>query len=272
MTEALRLYPPPQTTVPLAGLCLQQRLREGGPLVYSNFIASLDGRIAVPDAQGRSRVPPAIANPRDWRLYMELLAQADVVLTTGRHLRAVAAGRQADLLNITEQEHHDLIQWRRQRGLPPHPDCVAVSHSLDVPAKALCAHGPQRVAVLTHDGAARERVAALSEAGIEVMRARGNGALNGRAAIDALHARGYRYIYSIAGPRVLHALLEADVLDRLYFTSALLTLGGERFDTLVRGQPFASPRGFSLAHLYYDPGAPVGASQLFMRLDRRRAP
>ena len=48
----------------------------------------LDGRIALP-AAGRSshQVPPAIANARDWRLFQELAAQADLLITSARYFR-----------------------------------------------------------------------------------------------------------------------------------------------------------------------------------------
>lgn len=269
MAEVSRLYPAPPATVALEGLYLGENLREGAPLVYTNFIASLDGRIAAPDAHGRSRVPPAIANPHDWRLYMELLAQADAVFTTGRHLRAVAAGRHADLLTLTE-EHRDLIDWRRRRTLPRHPDCVAVSRSLDLPAAALCGCHPGRVLIITNTNAPEERAEALMKAGIDVLRVSAPG-IDGRAIVQALRARGYGHIYSIAGPRVLYTLLEANVLDSLYFTFAFRALGGERFDTLLRGRPFDSPRGFTLRSLYHDPSVPAGAGQLFMCLARTPA-
>ncbi len=52
----LALYPEPERTA-LEGLYLSHDLRRcrrgGDPFVYSNFIASLDGRIAVADPAGR---------------------------------------------------------------------------------------------------------------------------------------------------------------------------------------------------------------------------
>src|SRR4051812_17752639 len=92
----IRLYPPPAEEQSLEGLYLAQDVRllaQGRrPFVYTNFVTSLDGHISEPsDTQGR-QVPKAIANSHDWRLYMELVAQADVLITTERQLRAMAAG------------------------------------------------------------------------------------------------------------------------------------------------------------------------------------
>ena len=88
----LRLYPKPHVMVPLEGVYLQLNLHKQGtakkPLIYSNYIASLDGRISVRDAEtGEFRVPETIANKRDWRLYQELAAQCDVIITSARYFR-----------------------------------------------------------------------------------------------------------------------------------------------------------------------------------------
>lgn len=268
------LYPPTAQRAPLAGLYLADDLRateSARPhFVYSNFIMSLDGRISLPDpATGRRQVPPAIANERDWRLYMELLAQADVLVTTTRHLRAVAAGRHGNLLRIAEVEYPDIVAWRRARGLPPYPICVAASTTLDLPAEALraCHEGP--VEIVTTDRAAPERVHALERAGIRVLRAGRGERVEGSALIDALVRRGHRFIYSIAGPQLFHALLAADRVHRLYLTVALAALGGERYDTLTRGPAFAPAVRFALRRLYLD--ATPGGGQLFASLDRKRS-
>jgi riboflavin biosynthesis pyrimidine reductase len=93
-------------------------------------------------------------------------------------------------------------------------------------------------------------------------------ALDGRAIVEALGACGYGRVYSIAGPRVTHALLAADVVARLYITLAQLALGGLEFDTLTLGGPLALPARFVLYELYYDAAAPEGAGQLFASFDR----
>jgi len=43
-------------------------------------------------------VPRAIANERDWRLFQELSAQADIFLTSGRYLREWAKGQAQEIL------------------------------------------------------------------------------------------------------------------------------------------------------------------------------
>lgn len=275
----VRLYPLPSCERPLEGLYLGDVAGAGrkpatdgaGTFVYTNFITSLDGRISQPEPRhGRRTVPPALANPRDWRLYAELAAQADVLLTTGAHLRAVAAGRHGDLLTLDHEVHADIRHWRREQGLPAQVPCAAVSGSLDIPASDLRTHHRGPVLVITGDVAATARAQALAQAGIEIVRAGAGLRLTGRAIIDALVERGYRRIYCIGGPRLLHALLEADVIDSIYLTLAQTILAGERYDTLTQGPPLDPPRGFDLRELYFDPYAPAHAGQLFACFDRVR--
>ncbi len=98
MNDILRLYPSPAAEIPLAGAYLAHDLRQqggkkGNPLVYANFVASLDGRIAIPAPGGKGlTIPKTTANERDWRLYQELAAQADLILSSGRYLREWAQG------------------------------------------------------------------------------------------------------------------------------------------------------------------------------------
>ena len=105
MTDTvIRLYPQPSREAPLQGLYLDHDLRRhaeglGRPFVYSNFVTSLDGRIAVPGPTGSGLiVPKQIANPRDWRLFQELAVQADLIISSGRYLRDYAEGHAEEIL------------------------------------------------------------------------------------------------------------------------------------------------------------------------------
>jgi len=101
-TRISRLHPNAGSALPLQGVYLAHGLRKLAsaqrPFIYSNFIASLDGRIAVPDPDTqRLRPPPAIANPHDWRLFLELATQADAVITSGRRLRELSENGNQEL-------------------------------------------------------------------------------------------------------------------------------------------------------------------------------
>ena len=262
-TDLLEMYPRPGARVPLAGLYLAHdlRARTPGPYVCSNFIVSLDGRIALPDPHsGLQQVPPVIANPRDWRLYLEIATQADVLLTTARHLRALAANRHTDLLAVAAEP--ELRAWRLARGLPPGPAVAAVSETLDFPSAALD-NLPASLLVVTSSAAPHARERALVSRGATVRRLPGAG-LDGAALLAALGEAGHRVVYSIAGPRILHALCAARVLHRLYVTHALALLGGNDFVPLLRGPLLEPPVRARLVSGYLDAAATAaGVTQYF---------
>jgi riboflavin biosynthesis pyrimidine reductase len=78
---------------------------------------------------------------------------------------------------------------------------------------------------------------------------------------DKLHELGYRRVYAIAGPAVLHTLIQGKALDRLYHTTAHCLLAGTRFDTFVWGSEFESAVCMPLRAMYLDTHAPAGAGQ-----------
>ena len=102
--SVLRLYPTPVSDRPLTGLFLSDNLRQFGEasgrcFVYSNFVTSIDGRIAIPDPNRPGlMVPKDTANERDWRLYQELAAQADLIISSGRYLSDWANGHAGEIL------------------------------------------------------------------------------------------------------------------------------------------------------------------------------
>ncbi|HHJ13601.1 MAG TPA: pyrimidine reductase [Gammaproteobacteria bacterium] len=263
--DILQLYPDCGQRHQLQGLYLEQIPRNPAkPFIYSNFIASLDGRIALPASDRDShQVPPAIANARDWRLFQELAAQADLLISSARYFRqALASEAQAELPLGQDRAFDDLRSWRRQQGLPAQPDIAVFSASLDIPPRALAAYRDRRVLILTgaqSDTARRTALEALE--GVEVLSC-GEGREVDAAPLKALLAqRGYRRIYAIAGSSVLHTLAAAGALDRLYLTTAHCLLGGKRFDTLAWGPVLEKTPALPLRALYLDTKAPEGAGQ-----------
>ncbi len=278
MTEGSvqRLYPLPAGTLPLEGLYLSHELRRRGQeaktaFVYANFITSLDGRIAVshPAREGLA-VPEGTANPRDWRLFQELAAQADVLLSSGRYVRDYEKGEGQELITVYENPAFaDLREWRTARGLPL-PAFAIVSGSLDFRLPAALMGSGRTVLVVTASGADAARVRALEDQNVRVIMAGENRRVDGRRLVQSLSEAGYRNVYSAAGPRILHLLLAADVLDRLYLTYANRLLGGREFATFVEGAGFAPPIDLRLSALYYDTHALGGAGQTFAVYDRLR--
>lgn len=264
------LFPEPGGPRQLRGLYLGHELRTRGrpgrPFVYTNFIGSLDGRISWKNPRGYREVPPVCANPHDLRLYHELSAQADVLVTTARHLHGAAAGRAAGMLTFGESAE-ELAGWRRTRGLTPYPRIAAVSASLRLPERARLHPGLGEISVLTW-GPAGEALRLRAEAqGYRVLVCGAEPQIDGAGLLHAL-GDDCRTVYSVAGPLVHSALLRAGRLDRLYLTLVQLLLGGDEFDTATSGPQFAPPPAFRLAELYHDPAKPDGKGQLFAVFDR----
>ncbi len=273
MGNILRLYPPPCEEIALEGAYLGHNVRRfaeesGKPFVYANFITSLDGRIAMPHPSGRGfMVPKATANERDWRLFQELAAQADIILSSGRYLREWAAGRAQEILQVDDPRFADLREWRRKRGLPAQPDLAILSASLKFPLPPVLTAGGRKVVFFTTEDPDPRRVAEIeAQAGPVVIA--GETSIDGEPLLQRLDELGYRTIYSAAGPRILHLLAEAGKLNRLYMTYANRMLGGEPYATLLEGPSLEPAASFKMHHIYLDPHALDGLGQLFVSYDR----
>lgn len=274
----LRLFPAPGGPALLRGLYLEESLRPSGtparPFVYASFIASLDGRISLPDPKTQTRkVPRAIANPRDWRLFQELAASADVVVTTGRYIRDLAAGVAQDNLPVSNKpEFADLLEWRRARGLSPQPAVAIVTSSLDLPIPDALLHSGRPIYIATGAAADTSRVKTLTARGVRVLKAGTGNRVEGRALIAVLAQEGFGNIDMTAGAVLLDTLLVDGVLDRLYLTQACRILGGQSFETLLTGEQLDSPADFKLRSLYYDAAEAGAIEQLFSVFDYRAPP
>jgi riboflavin biosynthesis pyrimidine reductase len=269
-----RLLPGLQEGLNLAGLYLEHNLRTLSgpgekPFVYSNFVTSLDGRIAVPHpTRSGLVVPDQVANARDWRLFQELAVQADILITSGRYLRDYADGRAQEILRVyDEPAFADLKAWRLDRGLRLYPDLAVISGSLNFPVPPALTAEDRSVLVFTTGQSDAARVADLESQLARVIVA-GDETVEGEQLIAKLSQEGYQTIYSATGPKVLHLLLAAGKLDRLYLTFANRILGGHPFSTIVDGNLLNPPVDFNLHSLYFDPQGLNGLGQLFASYNR----
>jgi len=250
----LRLYPAPQQKIPLKGLylslSLHRQAESGEVFIYANFIASLDGRISLLDAHGEQGVPASLANKRDWRLYQELAAQSDIMLTSARYFRQLARGNAQDLLPVgREADYADLAAWRLNEGLTVQPDVAILSRSLDIPQAALEKVQDRRVLVLTGADAPQSQVDRLTQQGLAVLRSEAQ-ELDGPAIRRLLAGEGYRSAYMIAGLEVHRTLLDGG-LDMLFLTQRHRLLGGDDFRSIMQGN-LARPVDMQLRSLYLD--------------------
>jgi len=256
--DVTRLYPGPQDNLPLKGLYLELGLHrvaeENDILVYSNYIASLDGRISLKDPRsGEFGVPPSIANKRDWRLYQELAAQSDVMITSARYFRQMSTGVAQDLLPVgKEPEYADIKAWREAQGLKPQPDVAIISASLDIPLAALGTVADRNIHVFTHEHADTSRREELARHGVNVVLA-GPDSVDGAALREELKQMGYRSAYMIAGPEVHCTLIAAGALDRLFVTCRHMLLGGGDYHTIMESD-LTRPTHARLKSLHLDQG------------------
>jgi riboflavin biosynthesis pyrimidine reductase len=268
-----RLYPLPPQTHDLEGLYLAHDIRRLAqesehPFVFTNFVASLDGRIAVTEDDGeRMSVPGAVANPRDWRLFQELGAQSDVMIVSGRYLRDRARGEAQEVVNVDRPRFADLKAWRERHGLSPRPDMAILSRSLEFPVPEGLTDGGRQATAYTGADPDPERVAAIEAQGVQVVATGNRHGVEARSMIAHMAKQGYRVVYSVAGPQIMHLLLVGQVLARLYLTYASRILAGDTFFTMVEGPRLRPPVGFRLNTLYHDPVGLDGLGQLFASYD-----
>jgi riboflavin biosynthesis pyrimidine reductase len=265
--DILELYPDTGSHHSLQGLYLQQtfpQLPGEQPFIYSNFIASLDGRIAVPGSGRQShQVPPAIANSRDWRLFQELAAHADLLITSGRYFRQTEASEaQADLPIGSGPEFDDLREWRIAQGYSPQPDIAVFSASLDLPVCSFARYADRKVLLITGGRTDDEKLREIIDnSHLQVVTCGDSGHVDGSLLRETLAGLGYRRVYAIAGPSVLHTLVMGGALDRLYHTTAHCLLGGTQFDTFVWGPQLDPAFRMPLLQSFYDPHAPDDTGQ-----------
>lgn len=255
----LQLYPvEAQAQAGLHGLYLKLNLHrlalDGDVLIYANYISSLDGRISLyNDTSNEFEVPLSIANRRDWRMYQELAAQSDVMITSARYFRQLAKGRAQDLLPVgMEPEYADLLGWRMEQGLKAQPDVVIVSNSLDIPCSALEKLQERKVSVLTGCRASAEKIATLESYGVGVT-VLNTETVTGVALKAWLVESVYRSAYMIAGPEVHRTLVHDNVLNRLFLTTHMTLLGENKFHTILSGGLNDAVK-LSLITLYLDQG------------------
>jgi riboflavin biosynthesis pyrimidine reductase len=275
--NVIRLFPGPPEDVPLRGLYLSEPLRPRGrhshAFVYANFIASLDGRISLPDPGTTKRaVPRAIANARDWRLFQELAACADALITTGRYVRDLPSGVSARGFPVSgDPAYADLFRWRRTHGLSPQPAIVIVTASLELPPLGALVESRRPVLVATGGAADRHKIMRLEAEGVRVLRVGEGRRVEGGRLVEALANEELWNIAMIGGGEVLHALIVDGALDRLYLTLACRMLGGASFDTLLTGPAVDPAARLKLTALHYDAAAAgqlSGVEQLFAVFDR----
>ncbi len=277
----IRQIDPEERRLSLEGMYLSHGLQElakslDRPIVVANYVTDLNDVIAI---EGERGSPEELKNPSDWRLFQELTAQADVLITGASYMNDfVEKGESVqDVLTQFDKgsPFEDLGIWREKHGLKRNPDLVIVSRSLSFSLPEAIFHNGRRALIFTTSRMRdSENAKQLEIAGATVIAA-GDEGVDGAAMIERLDHEGYKVIKMITGPRVLRILMDAQfksqdgerlrkgALDRLYITrvdrkitddwsNAITVLEGRRVDDLA-----TEGAGFKLIQRYTHDLVPV---------------
>jgi riboflavin biosynthesis pyrimidine reductase len=211
-----------ELTPPLARL-YGGGLSFGGPTVYTNFVASLDGSVALP---GIPRSNELINGGSDAdRFVMGLLrALADVIVVGSGTFHSSPTGTWSPA-----RAHRDsaslFAELRILRGQAERPELAILTGSgaIDVRHPALSG----RAVILTSEtGAARLRRRVPDTTELVALTAQTT--IDPRVALGAVKDRGHELILFEAGPHTFGAFAAAGLIDELFLTiSPLLTGGSE---------------------------------------------
>jgi len=190
------------------------------PRLVANFVATIDGVVALPEVPQSTRL--ISAGSRADRYVLGLLrACADVVLLGAGTLHA-----HPDTLWTGPHAHPSsaaaFSELRRRRHQPPAPllAVVTASGDLNVSHRALRADA----LVITSERGAEKLTGRLSD-DVEVVTTRTDATVDLEAAIAVLHERGHRLIVSEAGPHLFGSLLAAGLVDEIFLTQSPLIAG-----------------------------------------------
>jgi riboflavin biosynthesis pyrimidine reductase len=223
---------PSALTPPLARL-YGGGLGFAGPTVYANFVASVDGTVALPEIP-RSNALISGGSDAD-RFVMGLLrALADVVVIGSGTFHGSPHGTWSPAGAHPDSAPH-FAELRELRGQPDRPELAILSGSgtIDVRHPALAG----RAVILTSTaGAARLRRRVPDTA--EVTALTWSAEIDPRAVLRTLQERGHRLILFEAGPHTFGAFAAAGLIAELFLTvSPLLTGGSARTRlSLVEGR------------------------------------
>ena len=194
------------------------------PCVYGNFVASLDGVVALGPEYPSSGSAISGREPAD-RFVMGLLrACADAVLVGAGTLRATPRHRWTPD-HVYPLAAADFAALRRRMGRPGLPELVVVTGSGDVPTDhpALVAG-----ALIATTAAGAERLRGRVPPACTVLTVGGGGSLRMADALTAIAARGHRAVLTEGGPRVLGQLIDEGLLDELFLTVSPVLAGRGR--------------------------------------------
>jgi len=190
------------------------------PLLYANFVETLDGVVAIRSEPRSNRIVSGDSEAD--RFVMGLLrACAGVVLLGSGTLHGSPKS-----LWTAERAHpaaaDAFAELRRRLGLAPDPVLAVLTASGGIEAEHPALQGAA-IVLTTREGA--ERCHGRLPGAVEVVVLDGETAVDPVEAVATLRERGHRSILSEAGPHVFGSLLAAGLVDELFLTVAPLLAG-----------------------------------------------
>jgi riboflavin biosynthesis pyrimidine reductase len=192
------------------------------PCLYANFVASLDGVVALEQRQ-RSGSLISGGSTAD-RFVMGLLrACAEAVVVAAGTFRATPKHRwTAD--HIFPPLAEAFARLRQDLGLAPQPTLVVVSASGDIDTQHPALQGPSLVLTTrAGEGRLRGRVPGTCR-----IRALSEGQPSVTSVMDAIRAEGFSTVLTEGGPIFLGQLVAEQLLDELFLTVAPRLIGPDR--------------------------------------------
>jgi len=271
--------------VSLEGLYLGQELKEmatkiGRSVVLTDFLTDKNGVVskAGKDAQSQFQIPAEIKNSSDWGRFQELMAQADVTISSGSYFKRLATSQ--DILYQFEPGNafEKLGQWRLSHGYKKRsPDLAVITRHLDFELPKELLRSGRKIVIFTTDAVAiSDRARALKNANTIIL---GDGETDvdgGRLITTLANEMGYRVIMMVSGPAVLNLLLTAKCLDLLYVTEAQVEIPFDDPATvrtmLSGGKKPSELKEFRLAHQFIQENVVTEAgsliSQSFLKYEK----
>lgn len=211
----LPAYPLPADLEALYG-----RLGFAGPVLYSNFVSSLDGVVTLGSAPSAGSLISG-KYPAD-RFAMGLLrACADAVVIGAGTLRATP-GHLWTAGHVFPDLAGSFVELRKRLGRAPDPLLVLVTASGDVDAShPAVAKGA--LVMTTRDGA--RAIGGRLPATCEVVELGAGKVLDMVEVVGELRRRGLQVVLSEGGPHLVGQLIEQGLLDELFLTVSPVLAG-----------------------------------------------